>query len=700
MRRFALGNLLLWLMGTATAFGAAPAAPSYVGVERAIQDVREGWGKPGAEAQPNAPGWNAFFDALRAELQTYCAAADENARLKSLGRIHQFWLALQPVIWHGGSRVRDELHGWMEPRIRLAWAERRLVDHVKSLAPTSDEAIMSNRSRWVAFVNQQLASALHLFDSAGTVADRLEALQKVYGALYALVAKNSVQPWAPSYELQSALNQLYNLPNLDISADVATLAPVLSRNIVETGPVYRKGYVSQVTAGPKTGFGLLASDEGISFYNSQWATSVTPIWDFQQQTEKDRRGRKVAKLYSFSATTHDQFHLTITATLTPNGLKLGPQNQHNVDALIGSLKQPGKGLGRFFLSMLGFNQTKITNKVYEGAIGRMREDVPKEAAEQTAEELAKAQAEQNAKLSQYLIGNNALAFRNLLILGLSLRSRPANALIGGTLQWRGAKDQVGAYVPQPARFAVPASGVSADLHLSSILTSLVRGYLQSDDARSVENLMVVTRKVAPNAPPNEGILLTRNADYAAFLKAVNEARAANDPKIMAVRVKRPGHSPEFGVDAHGFLVALIHDFLLEVPAPASAAKGGIAGPPAQVYRITAPRAEAIISFKITAQTEKEPVRLSGRIEGFDPGPGAQVYAVDQDEPKAVALNAFSSSVILGVFRTKVQGQPIDVPLSQLKLEGFAIRDVSPLDPSGWIRVNLVRTSTSPAAGIH
>ena len=51
----------------------------------------------------------------------------------------------------------------------------------------------------------------------------------------------------------------------------------------------RKGYVSQVTAGPKTGFGLMTSDDGIAFYNKQQFTSVTPIWDFQNRIAPTRR---------------------------------------------------------------------------------------------------------------------------------------------------------------------------------------------------------------------------------------------------------------------------------------------------------------------------------------------------------------------------------------------------------------------------
>ena len=43
---------------------AAPAAPTYVGVERTIESIRQAWAKPGARLEPNADGWNALFDAL------------------------------------------------------------------------------------------------------------------------------------------------------------------------------------------------------------------------------------------------------------------------------------------------------------------------------------------------------------------------------------------------------------------------------------------------------------------------------------------------------------------------------------------------------------------------------------------------------------------------------------------------------------
>jgi hypothetical protein len=103
---------------------------------------------------------------------------------------------------------------------------------------------------------------------------------------------------------------------------------------------------------------------------------------------------------------------------------------------------------------------------------------------------------------------------------------------------------------------------------------------------------------------------------------------------------------------------------------------------------------------VEAKSQTEPLRLSGRIEDFDPGPGAKVYALGEDENQPASLTVFSALPIITGFRVKVKGQPIDVPLSDLKLQGFAIKSVSPLDPSGWIRVNLERTSPSPAAGLQ
>lgn len=701
MRRLGVVRGLLMIGMTGACLGAAPAAPSYYAVEQKIEAIREAWSKSGAPAQPNAPGWNAFFDALLNELKSYTVLPSANDRLAALNSVYQISVALKGTTWTPGAELREELRAWLRPRVRLAWAERRLVDRVKGLPQPADAGVQQNRERWMTFVGNDLGDALRRYEGANTVSLRQAALKQVYGALNSLQSNNRTRPWVPSVELQAALDDLYNVPNLDVSADAATVAPALSADVVESGPIYRKGYVTQVTAGPKTGFGLLPSDEGIAFYNSQLATSVTPITDFQNQVQQDRRGRRAANLYYFNATSVDNSQITVTAVLTPNGLRLGPEYQHNVSAMFSSFKQQGRGLGRFFAALLGFNQARIQQQVAQGAIGRIAENVVREAAELGGERVALAQAQKNAQLAQYLLfGRNAATVRNLLITGLTLRSRSENVLLGGRLQWLNASDQVGGDAPQPAKFAVPAPGVSADLHLSSILTSLIRGYLQAEPARSVDNLMVITKKPVPNAPPAQALDVRPNADFASYLKAVQETRAAAEPNVMAIRVKKPTTPPDFAADARGYLVALVNDFQIEVPVPPEMTRGGLFGPPAQVYRISSPQAEFVISFKVTSQTENAPVRLTGKLESFEPGPGAKIYTINDDENKATQLSPLASVAVMSGVRNKLQGRPIDLPLSNLKLQGFAIQEVTPLEPSGWIRVNLVRTSASPAAGVR
>jgi hypothetical protein len=57
-----------------------------------------------------------------------------------------------------------------------------------------------------------------------------------------------------------------------------------------------------VTAGPKTGFGLIPLDGGIGFYNSQSMFFITLIHDFQQRMAQDPQGQKATQLYYFTAT--------------------------------------------------------------------------------------------------------------------------------------------------------------------------------------------------------------------------------------------------------------------------------------------------------------------------------------------------------------------------------------------------------------
>src|SRR5215210_5441886 len=136
-------SLAAWALGVA--LGAAPAAPSYVGVERTIERVRQEWKKAEARPQPHAEGWNAFFDAVLGELRAYAAAGDEDARLRSLGRLYQMSVTLEGVTWAPAGELRAALRTWLRPRVRLAWAERRLREAIGGLAPSPVSTVQDNR---------------------------------------------------------------------------------------------------------------------------------------------------------------------------------------------------------------------------------------------------------------------------------------------------------------------------------------------------------------------------------------------------------------------------------------------------------------------------------------------------------------------------------------------------------------------------
>jgi hypothetical protein len=425
---------LVWAEFSTLAAAAAPAPTSYNAVEKKIASIRESWSRPGAPQDPNAPGWNALFDSLLTDLRDYSQSEDPVTRLTPLNRIYQISQALGSVDWPPAAGVREELRQWLRPRVRLAWAEQRLDQTVKNLPATEDPSVLANRKRWVDFIESDLGRALGQYNKAGTVSQRQEGLKHVHEALRSLQTRNSERPWQPSWELQTAVNDLFNQPNLDITADINVVSPLFDQNLVTTGPVYRKGYWSQVTAGAKTGFGLLPSDDGIAFYNSQLYSSATPITDFQNQIARDPQGQRAAKLYSFSATSFDWAQLTMYTVLRTTGLSLVPGYNHNIDAQICAQPQPGGGFGRMIAGLIGMNQNKITQKVYEGAIGNFRQRIPQEAIEEAQERIGRELAQRNGEINRYLVGNDTLALEDFLVTGLSLRSRPEAVYVGGLLQ--------------------------------------------------------------------------------------------------------------------------------------------------------------------------------------------------------------------------------------------------------------------------
>ena len=678
-----------------TLLGATPASPTYLGVERSIEAIRKSWTGPDARPQPNQAGWDALLDALESDLKAYAKADSEASRLDALNRVYQISNGLGTVSWAPAASLRDEIRQWLRPRVRLAWAGRRLSDTVEALPDSTDPGVKANRSRWVEFVQNDLGNALRDYDAADTVSQRQAALHRIHASLRVLKEGNQSKPWSPSGELQAAVDDLFNRPNIDVAADVSTVSPLFNANLVDTGPVFRKGYWSQVTAGPKTGFGLLPSDDGIAFYNKQTLVSVTPITDFQNQIAADAQGQRAAKLYQFSATSYDWSELTITTVLRSSGLTITPSSTHNIDAAICAVPTEGGGLGRGIAALIGLNRDAITQKVKEGALPRLQQQIPTEAQEEALERIAAQTVERNADLkAKGLVGDDTVAVNDVLIKGLSLRSRPEGIIAGGLFQWRGAPRQLGADAPEPSHLAATFEpGVTAAVHLSSLLTSAAAGVYERGEVRSVQNLMISMKEMPPGTPPAEAVKLSKNVDFPTYIKAVDDSRKPGS-KANVLRLTRPRQSPEFSVDAKGNLVTIVHDLQIEVPAPESEAKGGVVGAAAKIYRIKIPQAE--IAFSYTVETAPgNPPRLHAKVEDFNPGTNAEVLAITDDETKSMALSRFSGALVLGGIGGRLRSQPIDISLAQLHLPGFSIRSVSPLDPSGWLRVGLEPNPSGP-----
>ena len=192
----------------------------------------------------------------------------------------------------------------------------------------------------------------------------------------------------------------------------------------------------------------------------------------------------------------------------------------------------GGGLGRAIAGLIGMNQERIREKVYEGAIGDFRQQIPIEAQEEGQERIAAETVKRNADLrTRGLVGNDTLEIHgpanaqlDLELTHLSLRSRPDEVLAGGVLKLRGAPREIGADAPEPVALLSPEPGINANVHLGSLLGSLASGIYERDMVRSVQNLMLVVKEVPPGTPPGEAVKVTKNVDFATFAKAVDASR--------------------------------------------------------------------------------------------------------------------------------------------------------------------------------
>ncbi len=206
--------------------GMAPASPSYAAAVKSIDTIRDGWQ---TAAPPEAPGWYSFFDDLRRDFDGYANAASWSDRLAALERIEGGAEKLAAASWWApAAELRTALLEWVRPRLRLARAEKTLADALAGPGQGDEK----NRKDWATFVDQQLGGPLRDYEAAKTVQARHEASERLHQALEAL---RKTASWPYAAQLQAAADDLFNAPNLDVSADVNALFPVLSRRSSRAG---------------------------------------------------------------------------------------------------------------------------------------------------------------------------------------------------------------------------------------------------------------------------------------------------------------------------------------------------------------------------------------------------------------------------------------------------------------------------------
>lgn len=677
-------------VGTAGALFAGPVTPSYFAVEEAIAGVRSAWSNAQGDDIRRAEGWDAITQAVEQGLQDFTTASDEAGRQAALTRLSRLADALRVSAWPPAVQLRADLDSWLRPRMSLVEASRQLAESLRSLPAASSPEVAANRERW-ASLDQRLSEALRSYESSTDAADRAAALDELRSTLDLLNTAGRQQAWTPAITLQQALASLFERPNVEAIADLPSVTPFLSQPVVFSEILYYKGQTSYITPGVRTGFGLLPNNDGLSFYNSQLAHSVTPVRGFQEQVAADDRGRFLTKLYQLSATIYNtsDARVFITVQPRPGGISINPQPTNNIDAQIDSQKLPGHHphITRSAISLVGFGQERIENEIYENGIGQIRQEAATSSLEVARYRAAEAQAKLNSQATQYLVGERRIEVGPIALANAELRSQPSFVGVRGKILDRGDSSQLGADFPLPATFGSPAAGVTADLHLPSALTNVLAGQFRSAEVQAVENLLVETRPADSDEPP----LQTRqNVDFEAHLDAIRRAQELNNAGAQAMRVFRPGRPPEFTADRDGNLVAVIRDFKVDLPAPAAATRGGLAGPPARVYRIISPNASVTLTFKVIPGTLGGPIEVEANIVSFDPGRDAQVLAINEDENDARRLNALTSSVILGALRTQFIGRTIRQTIDPMDLQGFAVESVSDLHPTGWMRVILTR----------
>jgi hypothetical protein len=688
MRGSRWGIVLLCLGLARPLTASAPTAPSFSAVEKIMARVETDWAELTPAQNPHAQSWFDLFNAIRADLKLYTTTDSADQRVAALTRLHKNAAALQPSTWPPAVELREELRHWLRPRVALSWAEYRILEK-------DSGADAAEREKWASFIEESLRPAVQQLEAASNVRARRDAVERVQESLSAIDSLGSPSTHDSSRTLQAALADLYAGPNLELSIDSSAISSLIGPDgIVEPGPVFFRNQWSYVTPGALRGIAFIPTPDGVQVSISQDFTSVTPIRGFQDQMEQDPRAKRATRMYSFSATTRNDAILTMTALFRmATGLHLAPGYQHGVSAAINSTPVRGQGLTRAFASFLGYSQKRITDEVYENAIGRMRDEVVSGSIELSSIRTSQNAARLNDQIRPYILDEKTIARDRFGVTDLRLQTLSSHAQATGNVMSAGGKYKVPARSPQPRISSSTEPGIAADFHLPAVLESMAGGIWESPEIQDIQNVVITREGVDAQGVNIERT--ERNVDFKTFLERVKEVKASG--KIpRTVRLVRPEAPVAFAVDSAGRLVILFENLTIEIPAPAQAATASIlTGPAAQVYRIEASQPELVVEIVVEPTAPGVAPRVLGKIVTLDPGPGLKVLAIDQDDSNTAPLNVVQARVVTTAFSTQLAGQTLPLPSEAFNRPGLFLRSVSPLDPSGWMRANLIPTQAAP-----
>ena len=212
--------------------------------------------------------------------------------------------------------------------------------------------------------------------------------------------------------------------------------------------------------------------------------------------------------------------------------------------------------------------------------------------------------------------------------------------------------------------------------------------------------MILTKDVPPGTPSQRSGDHPRQRRLPDLRQGRGRGSKANNPKVTALRIKRPAQPPEFAADARGFLVAISTTSRSTSPPPiprARPVRDWRARPRSCGSRFLSSRRPSPIRSRLRLRGSH---RVKAKLEDFTPSPTSQVLAFNDDESKPTASEPVQRSAgAQRPWRLGCESQPIDASLDNLKLRGFAIQSISPLDPSGWVRLSLTRRPGAPPAGV-